>query len=245
MQIVEKEHLDKLRKLFKEIRFHMGNSVLDGKMGQAYADNADDPRFAILLLRSYCFMSGNVEKEELKEIIHTYDLKKYKIFPSDNLKRYLEEIFQDSIRKSERYSIKKNPEFNAEQLSKYSEYTQEEYEFVVIEGSLAKRIVEEEFIKITDDYEKNGIGYACIYHNELIGVASSNFIYKDGIEVNIRVREEYRKKGIATALAAKLILLCIQKNMTISWDAANLSSLRLAEKLGFQYDSTYHIYQID
>ena len=32
---VEKKSLDNLRKLFKEIRFHMGLSVLDGKMEKA------------------------------------------------------------------------------------------------------------------------------------------------------------------------------------------------------------------
>ena len=39
LEKVENKDLAKLRDLFKNIRFHMGNSVLNGMMGEAYADN--------------------------------------------------------------------------------------------------------------------------------------------------------------------------------------------------------------
>ena len=178
---VENKDLEKLRNLFKDIRFYMGNSVLDGTMGEAYTDNISNPNFAILIVRKYCFMSGNIGKEDLHKLI---------------------------------------------------------------DNNIAKKIKEEKFINITDNYEKNGIGYCCIYNDEIIGVASSNIFYKDGIEVNIKVKDEYRRRGIATALASKLILKCLEENKSISWDAANLWSVSLAEKLGFEYDSTYNIYAL-
>ena len=81
-----------------------------------------------------------------------------------------------------------------------------------------------------------------MYNNEIIGVASSNIFYKDWIEVNIGVKENYRRRGIATAMAANLILECLRENKKISWDADNMNSVRLAQKLGFEYDSTYDIY---
>jgi len=243
MQIVKKENLENLSELFKEVRFNMGKSVLDNKMGKAYADNESQPSFAFLLVRSYCFISGSIEKEKLEEIINNYNLKDYIIIPSDNLKELFRAIFKKKITRCERHSIKKNPKFNIKQLEEYSNNVQNKYEFVVITKEIAYNIKEENFLTITDDYEKNGIGYACLQHNEIIGVASSNIIYKDGIEVNIRIKDNFRKEGLATVLASKLILLCIQKNMTVSWDAANLPSLKLAEKLGFEYCSTYDVYK--
>ena len=81
-----------------------------------------------------------------------------------------------------------------------------------------------------------------MYNKEIIGVASSNIFYKDGIEVNIRVKENYRRRGIATAMAANLILECLRENKKISWDAYNINSLKLAEKLGFEFDSAYDTY---
>lgn len=200
------------------------------------------PNFAILTVRKYCFMSGNIEKENLYELINN-KLKQYIIIPSDNLKIVIEEIYKDNINKLERYSIKKTPVFDKKKLQEYINKVPKEYNIQAIDKKIADRIKEEKFINITDNYEKNGIGYYCIYNNEIIGVASSNIFYKDGIEVNIKVKDEYRRKGIATALASKLILKCLEKNKKISWDAANLWSIGLAEKLGFEYDSTYNIYK--
>lgn len=170
-------------------------------------------------------------------------LKQYIIIPSDNLKNIIEEIFKDNISKLERYSIKKNPIFDKEKLQEYIDKAPKEYTIQEIDKNIAEKIKEEQFVLITDNYEKNGVGYCCIYNNEIIGVASSNIFYKDGIEVTIKVKDDYRRRGIATALASKLILKCLEENKTISWDAANLWSVGLAEKLGFEYDSTYNIYK--
>ena len=242
LEKVENRNLGKLRNLFKDIRFYMGHSVLDGTMGKAYVDNVSNPNFAILIVRKYCFMSGNIEKENLYELINN-KLKQYIIIPSDNLKIVIEEIYKDNINKLERYSIKKNPVFDKKKLQEYITKMPEEYSIQEIDKNVAERIKEEKFINITDNYEKSGVGYYCIYNNEIIGVTSSNIFYKDGIEVNIKVKDEYRRKGIATALASKLILKCLDENKKISWDAANLWSVGLAEKLGFEYDSTYDIYK--
>lgn len=243
LEKVENRDLEKLKNLFKDIRFYMGNSVLDGTMGEAYVDNISNPKFAILIVRKYCFISGNIEKENLYKLINN-KLTQYILIPSDNLKSIIEEIFKDSVNKLERYSIKKNPVFDKKKLQEYINKVSKKYNIQAIDNKTANRIKEEKFIKITDNYEKNGVGYYCTYNNEIIGVASSNIFYKDGIEVNIKVKDEYRRKGIATALASKLILKCLEENKKISWDAANLWSVGLAEKLGFEYDSTYNIYKL-
>ena len=243
LEKVENRDLEKLKNLFKDIRFYMGNSVLDGTMGEAYVDNISNPKLAILIVRKYCFISGNIEKENLYKLINN-KLTQYILIPSDNLKSIIEEIFKDSVNKLERYSIKKNPVFDKKKLQVYINKVSKEYNIQAIDNKTANRIKEEKFINITDNYEKNGVGYYCTYNNEIIGVASSNIFYKDGIEVNIKVKDEYRRKGIATALASKLILKCLEENKKISWDAANLWSVGLAEKLGFEYDSTYNIYKL-
>lgn len=243
LEKVENRDLEKLKNLFKDIRFYMGNSVLDGTMGEAYVDNISNPKFAILIVRKYCFISGNIEKENLYKLINN-KLTQYILIPSDNLKSIIEEIFKDSVNKLERYSIKKNPVFDKKKLQEYINKVSKEYNIQAIDNKIANRIKEEKFINITDDYEKNGVGYCCTYNNEIIGVASSNIFYIDGIEVNIKVKDEYRRKGIASALASKLILKCLEENKKISWDAANLWSVGLAEKLGFEYDSTYNIYKL-
>lgn len=244
IKIESEEDLKKINHLFSDIRFYMGNSVLQGLMGEAYTDNINNPTFAILLVRTYCFMSGNITEIELKELIEN-KLKGKKLIPSDNIKALIEEIYGHNITKFERYSIKKNPEFDIQKLQNFSQLVPENYIIKKIDQEIATKIKEEKYMNIADDYEKFGVGYCCLYHHEIVGVASSNIIYQDGIEVNIKVSEEHQRKGIATALASNLILECIKENKKISWDAANINSVRLAEKLGFEYDSKYDVYKLE
>ena len=242
MEKVQEKDLYKLKNLFNDIRFYMGNSVLDGTMGEAYADNPKNPNFAILLVRRYCFISGNLNNDKLEKLINN-SLKDRILVPDDNIKKSLKEIYKDNIIIGQRYSIKKDPEFNVNNLKNYTINVPENYTIKIIDTSLAQRIKNEKYIMITDDYEKYGIGYCCLYNDKIIGVASSNIFYKNGIEVTIKVNEEHRQKGIATILASNLILKCIQKHKKVSWDAANPNSLHLAEKLGFEFDSQYETFR--
>ena len=49
----------------------MGNSVLDGVMGKAFVDNVKNPNIAFFVVRNYCFISGNIDDKDLKDIIDT------------------------------------------------------------------------------------------------------------------------------------------------------------------------------
>lgn len=244
IKVEKKEQIEKIIHLFCDIRFFMGKSVLEGMMGEAYVDNIMNPKLAILLVRKYCFMSGEIIDNDLRKLVDN-NLKDRIIIPNDNIKKSLERIYEGDITKEERYSIKKNPKFNLIELQKYAEDIPKEYSLKLIDKELALKIKKEKYMSITDDYERFGVGYCCLYHNEIVGVASSNIIYKDGIEVNIKVSEEHRRKGIATMLASNLILKCIEEKKKVSWDAANMNSVKLANKLGFKYDSKYNIYTFE
>lgn len=243
-KIEQKSDLQRIEYLFSNIRFFMGNSVLDGLMGEAYTDNINSPKFAILLVRTYCFMSGIIENDKLEELIDS-KLKDRILIPSDKIKKQIENIYKQDAIKTERYSIKKNPKFDAVKLKEYSTNIPDNYIIKLIDRDMYLKIRNENYINTTDDYEKYGVGYCCLYNNEIVGVATSNIFYKDGIEVNIKVSENHRRKGIATALASNLILECIGQKRKISWDAANMNSVKLAKKLGFEYDSTYNVYKFE
>lgn len=233
--------LQEIKPFFTDIRFYMGNSVLDGVMGKAFVDNIENPNIAFLVVRKYCFISGNINDKKLKDIIDK-NFKNYTLIPSDIIANKIEKIYSNNVQKSQRYSIKKEVSFDIDKLYRMSNRPEKDFKLIQIDEVLADNIKKLEFINITDNYKKNGIGFCCVHNNEIIGVASSNIFYKEGIEVNIKVKEEYRRKGIATAMASKLIIECLNQNKKISWDAANLNSVSLAEKLGFEYDSAYNIY---
>jgi GNAT superfamily N-acetyltransferase len=235
------DNLEKLNTMFSDIRFHMGKSVLEGMMGNVYADNLKNPKFGLIDIRSYNFISGSIKKGTLRAIMGC-GMKDKSWIPSDDLKRLIESIYGNAMQKSERYSLKKSPKFDYGKLQANINKLPQGFCLYRINDALVRKIKSGDFINITDNYAEHGIGCAVISDGEIVGVASSNIIYRDGIEVNIKVAKEYRRKGLATAMGSKLILMCRDADKYISWDAANCGSLSLAEKLGFEYDSVYNVY---
>jgi len=95
-----------------------------------------------------------------------------------------------------------------------------------------------------EDYQENGLGVVVLKDGEIVSGASSYIYYRGGIEIEIDTREDERRKGLATACGARLILECLERGLYPSWDAHNKESLALAEKLGYQFDREYPAYEI-
>ena len=93
-----------------------------------------------------------------------------------------------------------------------------------------------------EDYEKRGIGVAVLYNGKPVSGASSYTIYNEGIEIEIDTMPEFRRKGLATACGARLILDCLDCGLYPSWDAHDLRSVALSEKLGYHMDQEYSVY---
>jgi len=69
-------------------------------------------------------------------------------------------------------------------------------------------------------------------------------LYNDGIEIQIDTREDHRRKGLAAACGAALILECLKRGIYPGWDAANMESVRLAEKLGYRLKGPYYTWAV-
>lgn len=96
-----------------------------------------------------------------------------------------------------------------------------------------------------DDYVNRGLGFCILHQGKVVCGASSYSVYNGGIEVEIDTHPEHRRKGLATVAASALILCCLEKGIYPSWDAANLTSVALAEKLGYILDKPYDTYYIN
>ena len=80
---------------------------------------------------------------------------------------------------------------------------------------------------------------------EVLSGASSYSVYDGGIEIEIDTREDCRRRGLAAACAARLILACLDRGWYPNWDAANPASAALAEKLGYRVARAYAAYAVE
>ena len=95
-----------------------------------------------------------------------------------------------------------------------------------------------------ESYRKLGLGVVIRKDGRLAAGASSYTAYRGGIEIEIDTKKEYRRKGLACACGARLILECLSRGLYPSWDAQNKWSVALAEKLGYHFSHVYDAYEI-
>ena len=63
---------------------------------------------------------------------------------------------------------------------------------------------------------------------------------RDGLSVI----EDMRRRGVALACCARLILTCLDRGLYPSWDAANLESVALARRLGYRPAGPYDAWEL-
>jgi GNAT superfamily N-acetyltransferase len=95
-----------------------------------------------------------------------------------------------------------------------------------------------------EDFAERGIGFCLIREGAIVAGAYSSLVCSNAIEVSIVVDPGYQRQGVATALAAQLLLWCLAHNLAPHWDAANEPSCGLAEKLGYRKAGEYMAFYV-
>lgn len=222
-------------------------------MGEAYTDNMEHPQSGIVYVNCFAFAAGKPNKELVQD---WYDEKvnSFAIITAcdDSWDNIFEAVGKDKCRRVERYAIKKEKDcFDIEKLNSFAQKLDAEYELKPIDENIYNECKNNDWsvdfvqgYKNYDEYHKYGLGFVAFHDGEMVAGASSYSSYLGGIEVEIDTKEKYRRKGLATACGAKLILECVERGLYPSWDAQNRWSVALAEKLGYHYSHTYTAYEI-
>lgn len=228
-------------------------SYFQDVMGTAYVDDVHNPQSAIVYVNCFAFAAGN-PNENLVASFYEEVVSGFSIITArdDKWNDLFAKVGKEKCRRVERYAIKKeNDVFDKQKLMQLVNQLDEKYELRMIDQSIfelcKKEMWSADFVSGYKDYEmyeKYGLGFVIFHKNELVAGASSYSSYREGIEVEIDTKEEYRRQGLATVCGAKLILECLEKDLYPSWDAQNKWSVALAEKLGYHFSHTYIAYEM-
>ncbi len=254
---VQKENMESIAPLFAGWEESLIWSCLQGCMGEAWADCRQSPESARIILADFCYFAGKVNRELVAEEIKTQS-REYLIMvpPLDKTgagwAQEIENVYQSRCKRVERYAIKKEPGiFDRRKLETVVAGLNTEYEIKLIDEEIFRQTREQEWAKDFtsqytgyQDYCTRGLGAFVLCQGELAAGASSYTVYREGIEIEIGTKEEHRRKGLASACGAKLILECMDRGLYPSWDAQNKWSVALAQKLGYHFDHAYPAYEI-
>lgn len=228
-------------------------SCLQNVMGHIYADEGEQPASAMALLGDFCFFAGKPDRELA---LYQPDCRRpnFAIFVPQNKawEKMLEECYGERARKTVRYAIKKEPDiFDREHLQKAVEGLPAGYTMQLMNEEWFYRCRQiswcRDWVSQYADYEtyaKYGLGVIVFWKGEPVAGASSYSAYRGGIEIEIDTREDHRRKGLAYASGARLILECLERGWYPSWDAQNRWSVALAQKLGYHFDHEYVVYEV-
>lgn len=251
--IYEINNSDCAASLFGSWQETMVWSCLQGIMGRVYANDENNPSSVIAILADFCFLAGQPSRElvSFKPEWCTQDF--IIMVPQNNQwNEVIENCYGAKAKKVERYAMKKEPAiFNRDKLKDIVGQLSTEYTLRMIDAALFDYCKTEswceDFVSQFSDYDsyrKKGIGVVILKDGFPVAGASSYTAYRDGIEIEIDTKEAYRRRGLATVCGAKLILECLDRGWYPSWDAQNLWSVSLAEKLGYHFSHAYDAYEI-
>ena len=250
MIVLTQKELPQIAPLFAAAEETMILSCLQGIMGSAVADRLPEPRCARIDVGDFSFVSGDPGAPGAAALV----------LESRPLLVPLQPDWETVIRTScpdarpfQRYAIKKEPDvFDRQRLRVFAETVPEGYRVMPMDEELFGRCRElpwaMDFCALFDswsDFARMGLGWLALKDGELTAGASSYSVYREGIEIQIETTPEHRRRGLALCCGARLILSCLERGLYPSWDAANLWSVALAEKLGYVFDHEYTAYDVN
>ena len=223
-------------------------SCLQKVMGKVYVTDLEQPKSALAYVGCFAFYAGEPDRE-----LVVHNLAGFVIMtPQNEAWANLIEKCLPSAKKVTRYAIRKDTKFDTTLLEGIAGTIPEGYELRKIDAEIydlcLKDPVTRDFVSSFESKEQFlelGRGVVLMKNGKIISGASSYSRYREGIEIEVDTVPEERNKGLATIVSAALILNCMEEGLYPSWDAQNLTSVHLAEKLGYELDHAYTVYEVD
>ncbi len=253
MSVFEVNNVKTIEKLFEGWEETLIWSCLDGSMGKAFSDNPENPQSAQIIIGDFCFFAGKPNKELIENFPKDYKSAYLIMIGRDEEhNKLIEKIYKEKANKVSRYAIKKEYDvFDKDKLQRIINNLDKNIELRLIDEEIYNELRKNQWSKDLcsqfnnyEDYKNRGIGVAAIVDGLVVSGASSYTVYKKGIEIEIDTREDYRRRGLALACGAMLILECLKRGLYPSWDAQNKGSVALSEKLGYHFDKEYTAYEV-
>lgn len=226
------------------------DSVIEGQMGRAFTDDAAGPTTFKLQIGPFCYFAGKFESAGAIDMLKHLEPYSLIMVCPERAIDIARELHGERLIRLPRYS------FSSEKISL-------EHVCDLLNASsfrsrisrIDKKLLEDvsgqpdHFLDIScyetaEDFLARGFGYCQTENDKLTAVAYASLVSNTSIEVSIYVEPEYRRRGVATALACALIRDCLERNIDPHWDAANIESCTLAEKLGYVQSGIYDAFYI-
>lgn len=222
-------------------------SCLQKVMGRILVTNPAEPESAMASVGCFAFVAGKPDREL---VLGNPDGCVIMVPQDEAWAALIGECRPDAV-KFTRYAIRKDTKFDTAALQRFAGSLPAGYELKAVDAELydlcLRDPVTADFVSSFGSkagYLELGRGVVILKGGRVVSGASSYTRYREGIEIEVDTVPEERRRGLARAACASLILRCLEEGLYPSWDAHNMDSVRLAEKLGYELDHAYTAYEL-
>lgn len=247
--IYELEDTRCAKNLFGNWEETMIYSCVQKTMGKLYVVERDNPKSVMAKLGDFIFFAGEPCKELVENNLDDFAIM---VPQTDEWIYLIKEYYKDKCRQVIRYAMKKNTVFEKNHLMKLISELPKGYTLHFIDENFYDQCLENQWSRdlvsvfgSKNIYLKKGLGVVAVKNGKIVSGASSYTRYQEGIEIEVDTKIDERRKHLATVCCAKLILECLERGLYPSWDAQNIWSVHLAEKLGYELSHEYIAYEVN
>lgn len=226
-------------------------SALEGIMGSCYALTSVNPRSSLIVQGDFFFFAGKPEPALIDFIPDGWAGSCRLLTPqNEDWAAAIEAIYGGAAARETRYAIKKEPDIFDKTLLAEA-VSAAPAAICPIDEELYRRCQESgwsrDLVSRYETYEifsRLALGFVAVSEGQILSGAACYCTYSRGIEIEIDTHPDHRRKGLAFGCGAALILECLNRGLYPSWDAANLASVALSEKLGYHFSHEYPVYYL-
>jgi hypothetical protein len=242
-----------VRQLFE--RFDKGRALIFPAIEQErcrlWVDSLEFPSAALWQLKILNAVTGDSSNSAAEELIRKVEPAQIIFAPDSEWEKVIRSVWGKRMGVQQRTKMSPHS-LDIEYLRKLREiipdgFTLERMDLATVK-TLDKRMAMHIplFFGGSKEFSEKGIGFCIKHEGKVVSTASTFTPFTNEFEIQVETSgtPDYRRKGLATAVSAALIVYALENNLIPQWDAANEKSIGLALKLGYSNPESWQAYYL-
>jgi GNAT superfamily N-acetyltransferase len=223
-------------------------AVIEGGMGRVFADAQADPQVALAVL-DFHLLAGDPLHPNAPLLFRQLQPGNVVVAPTPAWGQLLAATYPDALTVYRREAFQAK-QFDTNKLKGFCQALPARFEL--------RQVRPEEVAQFATDLDRaliynfrspeefitRGVGMGILHQGRFVSGACSAAIGGGKFEIEIQTQPRFRRRGLARAVAAALILYGLEHGLEACWDAANEPSAALARQLGFHPTGKYEAYRL-
>ncbi len=223
-------------------------AVIEGGMGKVFADSREEPCMALAVL-DFHFLAGDPLHANALRLFKLLQSGDVVIAPTPAWQHLVTAAYPSALAVYHREAFRA-AKFDVDTLRRLCQVLPSGFEqrqvrleeVTQFATDLAPALVYN--FRSHEEFITRGVGLGILHQGMFVSGASTAAVGGGRLEIEIQTHPLFRRRGLARAVAAALILYCLEHGLEPCWDAANEPSSALARQLGFHSTGKYEAYRL-